>query len=562
MIAPLPARENPDWTKRSSMDQVAAFVNVSPAGHPSTFSDRPDIRVGTFRRWWVLPFAVLWLLPFAGLSIHWNLNPQYHFGWFVPALALSAAWNRWRTRPAPGAPLSSGVWLAGALALLVFPVWLFCQPNPDWPLVNWFFTGLIAALTLAVIGASGGWSWVSHFAMPILLIFTAVPWPDQIEAPLIQSMMRAVAGVAVVLLDLIGVTALQHGNLIEVGTGTVGVDEACSGIRSLQGSLMASLVLGELFRFSIPRQLVLVAASLFAAFATNVVRAGFLAWSAARSGLDAVNRWHDPAGMTILLICVGLIFASALLLDRDAAAPAAYTHVPRAAPLPRWFMPALAGWLVLVLAGTELWYYDPTPRPESRLQFTAPRASMPLKIAPAAEALIRSDRTTSAQWVGGDGARWLVYFFEWDFGPAFARVAAQMHRPDLCLPASGREMKEDRGDRPFAIGDLPVSLRSFTFKEGRETLFVYHGIWQVRSERGLRHGPLHAYKHRAALQSVLWRERDIGQQVIELAVTGYRDGTQADAAVAKMLPELFTDRARSPGGKIASSPPLGAVADR
>ncbi len=524
------------------MALVHHSVNAPAASPAPIAADRPAGGAALLRLWWLLPFAGLWLLPLVGLSIHWKINPQYHFGWFVPVLALSAAWNRWGTRPAPGAPVRAGLWIAAALALAVFPTWVFCQPNPDWPILNWFFTAEIAALTLAVIAAVGGWSWAAHFFIPILLVFTAVPWPDQIEAPLIQAMMRWVAGTAVVLLDLIGVTALQQGNLIEVGTGTVGVNEACSGIRSLQGSLMASLVLGELFRFSLSRRAVLVASSLLVAFATNVVRAAFLAWSAARSGLDAVEKYHDPAGMTILLICVGIILAIALFLDRDAAAPTALAHVPRAAALPRWFVPALALWLGVIVVGAEAWYYDGAPPPENRLQFTPPATSETVKIAPAAEALIRADRTTTAGWKAPDGTRWLVYFFEWNFGPAFARVSAQMHRPDVCLPASGRELQEDRGVRPFTIGTAPVPLRSFAFKEGKEMLFVYHGISQVRSERGLRRGPLSFFKQPAAVQSVLWRERDIGQQVIELMVTGYRSGAEADAAVTRMLPTIFAER--------------------
>lgn len=537
-------------------------MNATVQAQEKTSIDETDSGVGSFRLWWLLPFLGLWLLPCIGLSIHWKLNPQYNFGWFVPVLALSTAWNRWRTRPAPGEPVRFGVWIALLLALAVFPTWVFCQPNPDWPIVNWLFTGEIALLTLAVIAAVGGWRWAGHFFVPILLVFTAVPWPDQIEAPLIQSMMRAVTSAAVMLLDLIGVTALQHGNLIEVGTGTVGVNEACSGIRSLQGSLMASLVLGELFRFSFTRRTVLVAASLLVAFVTNVFRAAFLAWSAARSGIEAVDRYHDPAGMTILLICVGIIFAVALFLDRDAAAPVALAHVPRAARLPRWFMPTLALWLVVIVGGAEAWYYDGAPPPENRLRFIPPTASKPVKIPAAAEALIRADRTSSAQWAATDGSHWLVYFFEWQFGPAFARVAAQMHRPDICLPASGRELEEDRGPRPFAIDGLPISLRSFVFKEGNGRLFVYHGIWQTRSERGLEHGPLDSFKQKAAVQSVLWRERNIGQQVIEVAVSGYRDGAQADAAVAKMLPQIFADRMQEAADKTTSTVPAAAVADR
>ena len=39
--------------------------------------------------------------------------------------------------------------------------------------------------------------------------------------------------------------AIQRGNLIELSTGVLGVDEACSGIRSFQSTLMAALFLDE-----------------------------------------------------------------------------------------------------------------------------------------------------------------------------------------------------------------------------------------------------------------------------------------------------------------------------
>jgi hypothetical protein len=52
---------------------------------------------------------------------------------------------------------------------------------------------------------------------------------------------------------------VQHGNVIEVRTGFLGVDEACSGRRSLQATLMVSLFLGELYRASwIPRAILIL----------------------------------------------------------------------------------------------------------------------------------------------------------------------------------------------------------------------------------------------------------------------------------------------------------------
>ena len=38
--------------------------------------------------------------------------------------------------------------------------------------------------------------------------------------------------------------------MIEVSTGLVGIDESCSGIRSLQATLMIALFFGEFYRMS------------------------------------------------------------------------------------------------------------------------------------------------------------------------------------------------------------------------------------------------------------------------------------------------------------------------
>lgn len=490
----------------------------------------------------LLPFIALWILPCIGLSVHWKLNPQYHFGWFVPVLALFAALNRWRTRPPPQAPSRAGLWLAGLSAIGLLPAWLLSRPNPDWPYLNWMLTAQVAVIELGVIAAIGGRAWLRHFFAPIALIFTAVPWPDVIEAPFTQWMMRNVAGVAVELLDLAGVGAIRHGNLIEVATGVVGVDEACSGIRSLQGSLMASLVLGELFRFNVPRRVALVIASIGAAFVTNVIRAAFLAWSAAQSGLHAVERWHDPAGLTILLVCVGLILAIALLLDRDAPSPTTWAGLPAAHPLPRWFAPALAAWLAVVIGAVELWYFDPSPPPESPWQIAMPAGSTVVEIPVKVRSVYHSDEASGASWHGPEGSRWLMYSFQWKFGPASSRVAATAHRPDLCLPAGGRELREDRGELEIPIGAGTRPFHAFVFEDGRRPLFVYYGLWQYRSDRGLRHGPLSRYKVVASIQSVLWREARIGQQAAEIIVSGYWDAAKADAAFREIAPRLFIAR--------------------
>src|SRR5207253_10116771 len=142
-----------------------------------------------------------------------------------------------------------------------------------------------------------------HFAFPIVFFLVAVPWPMHLEQVVVQNLMRAVTGINVALLNVVGIPALQLGNAIEVGAGLIGIEEACSGVRSLQATLMVSLFLGELYAFTASRRLILIVIGALLAFVCNVVRTAILVWAGATSGSKSIEAWHDPAGLTILMAC-------------------------------------------------------------------------------------------------------------------------------------------------------------------------------------------------------------------------------------------------------------------
>jgi len=65
-------------------------------------------------------------------------------------------------------------------------------------------------------------------------------------------------------------------------------------------------------------------------------------------------------------------------------------------------------------------------------------------IAPAAETLLRYNEGGWRGLEGQDGRRWMSSFFRWLPGRTAARFV-KVHRPDICLPASGRTMERDNG---------------------------------------------------------------------------------------------------------------------
>ena len=110
----------------------------------------------------------------------------------------------------------------------------------------------------------------------------------------VQNLMRIVTYLAVEIAGWIGVGAYQVGNVIELRNGFVGVDDACSGVRTLQAGIMVALVLGELLRLRPIRRLALVLFGCAWVFACNIFRATALVI------VDRQQRARMPwrAGMT------------------------------------------------------------------------------------------------------------------------------------------------------------------------------------------------------------------------------------------------------------------------
>ncbi len=340
-----------------------------------------------------LTLLVLWGVLCWRLADEWSISEQYAYGWLVPFLALALFGLRWESRPTVATssvapPVRLALLLGGgALLFFLLPVRLFENANPDWRLLGWLHAGTVAGLTLLWLTARGGTAWLRHFAFPIGFFFVAVPWIKSHEELVVQSLMRFAAAAATDGLGVLGIPAQLEGSLIRVSTGVVGVNEACSGVRGLQTSLMIGLLLGELQRLPVWRRVALVLLAATLALTANIVRACILVWLAARHGLGAAERGHDVAGYTILgVVFVGTLLLAAWLKPRGPApapatgdsksgvdpAPNAAAFLPApdtndasvarpgitpvARPLrPALFVAALA-WLGIVEAGVEGWY--------------------------------------------------------------------------------------------------------------------------------------------------------------------------------------------------------------
>ena len=305
---------------------------------------------------------------------------------------------------------------------------------------------------------------------------------------------------------------------------------------------MAAVFLGELFRFTWIRRLLLLLAGVAAALMTNVGRTFFLSWSAARDGIASVEKWHDPAGVMIQIVCFVLVWAIALLLVRQSLHLAASPSVLPARLPALTLSCGLSAWIVAILVAAEIWFYDGGKRVENLWDLLPPAGSNPLEISRSAILQLQCDHSSASAWDDADGSRWLLYSFEWFPGPVRSRILAHVHRPEVCLSSIGLKLTKDRGDVSVVAGGFKLVFRAYSFEQDGQPLYVYYGIWQSRSPRAQENGYLSASEHIAGVQAVLWRERNLGLQVVELAVSGYQDANKADEGFRTMMKNLLVRR--------------------
>lgn len=534
-------------------------------------------------------FAVLWVDLVRQLSYTWDTNEQYAYGWFVPFQALALFWRRWLIRPAPQS-ITPPYWLIAFMVFLLLgllPVRVVHEINPDWPLVNWVHCLLVVGFSLYAVFLAGGWRWLRYFAFPICFILVAVQWPNRIERGLTQNLMQVVATLTVEIIGWFDIPAMQRGNLIELSTGVLGVDEACSGIRSFQSTLMAALFLSELYLLRTPIRLLLVGAGLTAAFLLNVCRTLILTWQANANGLSAIDKWHDPAGFTIAVASFAVLWLLAVLIKRkSSAADAALAHensvlgiargqgnrgangmslgsgegqgvmaamevsqssaappstLNRQALTPHRYLLAVGCWSLVCFVATEVWYRAHEVKNSGVFHWSAaPPENKPgfqkIELPPRSLKLLTFDLGATGRWPEEDGSEWTVYFFRWNPTSANAIFRARQHRPDVCLPASGLRMVEDGGVVLFTVGHLKFPFHCYVYESEGRTLHVFFCQWEdgERKQTGLA-----GSEQSGRVITALKGRRHLGQQNLEFIISGYRSLDEASTALASTLPGLI-----------------------
>ena len=301
------------------------------------------------------PAAKLSLLLLASFTLllsfrlwpEWRHNPDLTHGLFMPLLfalmlfeSRTSGFRRYLP-PGPFRTLLLAASIGLALSALAGAGLYAAALGWSHPLVEFLLTSSLVFFLLAglVVFSSDSlrlipFNWNSLAAIGLWLICTPLPPGTYTRLTLVLQLW--VSENVLRILHLLGIAAFRTGNIIELARGSVGVEDACSGVRSLLSCLFAGIFFSATLvrRPSARAWVIAVAAPL--ALGMNFLRSLALTLLA-NSGLPLAATWHDATGYAVLALTAALLAALAIKLQRRAVAPA-----PAPAPLPTPPAPAFS----------------------------------------------------------------------------------------------------------------------------------------------------------------------------------------------------------------------------
>jgi len=243
----------------------------------------------------------------ARLARDWWNNPDYSYGLLVPPLALYIAWIRRRlTFSEPAAPNNYGLLLtaAGCLVLLVGKMG-----------AEFFLTRISVVILLAgLVWTFWGGRRLRTLGCPLILLATMVPLPAIAYNLLAAPLQLFASGMASQIVQGAGVPVYREGNILHLAGMSLGVAEACSGLRSLSSLAVMALLIGFLRLDTLRSRATLFLLAVPVAISVNVVRIAATALLVGFNRDWALGFYHMFSGWLLFLAGLGLILMWASLL--------------------------------------------------------------------------------------------------------------------------------------------------------------------------------------------------------------------------------------------------------
>lgn len=465
------------------------------ASAPARFPFRPELLLS------LAAFAVFAWPSLALLFSIYRSDGDYSHGLMVPVLAAFFVFTRRRRiQSLELLPSHLGIMLTGFGALLVVVGgWYNVALMPSGLGVGFLHGCGLLITILGLCLALGGLPLLRVLAFPLSYLVFAIPIPRAVTQPITIGLRDQVSFLSEALLRFAGVTVYREGNVLHLATAVLGIEDACSGIRSVWMLIAGAAAIGFVLGLDWRCGLLLCLLAIPVAVGENVLRVVVTGALASRWDTLVTGGWrHELLGAGAFVSGLVVIGCAALLLRRwrprvlaatGSIAPPA-SSLPTVAIARTHWLPAVGSALVLAMGA-----YANTVVGRHYLHSTQEdwRSRQPFSSLPAAIGDFRQIRESSFRpahmrelqssdqllrvYAVPSGAvveLSMIYWQPTRFDRAMPDFGLSGHTPDRCYPAWGFEPCADdvtEANVPAASGK-PIMVRVFR-KTGTEYVVLY-----------------------------------------------------------------------------------------
>src|SRR5581483_6002741 len=270
-------------------------------------------------KWWLLGalvlLAVLYAKSFAKLWSDWSTDENYSHGFLVP---VAFVWMIWMQRKELAKiAIAPKTWGLGLIVLGVLQM-VIGKLGAENFVTNSSLLVVLTGVTLYLFGTA----MLRRLAFPIAWLLFMIPLPAIIYYALTFRLQVLASSLSSWMLDLANIPNVREGNVIYLPNFTVGVVEACSGIRSLISLLAFAAFFGYVSPMNRLSRWVLLLSAVPIAIFVNALRIG---------GTGCVGNYGSPkyaegfyhtfSGWLLFLGCLGSVALVSRILTRLNRAP-------------------------------------------------------------------------------------------------------------------------------------------------------------------------------------------------------------------------------------------------
>jgi exosortase A len=428
--------------------------------------------------------ATFWW-TFQTMIVRWEQpNSYYSHGWLIPPVV---AWLIYRKRkelaacPRRPEPLGLAVLIPSVVLHLLGAAWR----------VGFFSGFAFLGVLVGLIWSLFGLRFLKKLAFPLAFLIFMIPLPELLVETVSFRMKLMAAWAATSLVNTFGLTAVREGSYITISTGTLVVDDVCSGLKYLISLLAFGALYAHLSAVRGWKKWALFLTSVPVAYVANVGRVTLMVLVGQWRGIGEVNAWyfHDFFGFALFVVAFVCLFLieSFMMTRKEKSGGEAAAETPAAAetaPPPPLAPPSgrLKGGVLVTMGLTAA----------LSLHLTWPRAT-----APASE-LLRAIPLQTAGWTGRDyalndrvyellGTRDVLsrtYRNEQDEAAYLVLVMAQQmkrrtHPPEQCFAGEGYEIQSAQ-DRIVTVTvngasrDVPVRELLLSHPKGTRLSWYFY----------------------------------------------------------------------------------------